>query len=88
MKHENPIEEIWRIRDELGAQEGYDVHKLFERLIEPPGSRAKARTPDGPRGRLSRRCRSRIGIITRVGSTRSTAITRASTPRQPEVPLR
>ena len=32
MKHENPIEEIWRIRDELGAQEGYDVHQLFERL--------------------------------------------------------
>jgi hypothetical protein len=32
MKHENPIEEIWRIRDELGAEEGYDVHKLFERL--------------------------------------------------------
>jgi len=32
MKQENPIEEIWRIRDELGAQEGYDVHRLFERL--------------------------------------------------------
>ena len=32
MKHENPIEEIWRIRDELGAAEGYDVHRLFERL--------------------------------------------------------
>ena len=32
MKHENPIEEIWRIRDELGAKEGYDVDKLFERL--------------------------------------------------------
>ena len=32
MKHENPIEEIWRIRDELGAQEGYDMHRLFERL--------------------------------------------------------
>jgi hypothetical protein len=32
MKTENPIEEIWRIRDELGAQEGYDVHRLFERL--------------------------------------------------------
>ena len=32
MKHENPIEEIWRIREELGAQEGYDVHRLFERL--------------------------------------------------------
>ena len=32
MKHENPIEEIWRIRDELGAEEGYDVHQLFERL--------------------------------------------------------
>jgi hypothetical protein len=32
MKRDNPIEEIWRIRDELGAQEGYDVHRLFERL--------------------------------------------------------
>ena len=32
MKHENPIEEIWCIRDELGAEEGYDVHRLFERL--------------------------------------------------------
>ena len=32
MKSENPIEEIWRIRDEMGAEEGYDVHQLFERL--------------------------------------------------------
>lgn len=32
MKQENPIEEIWRVRDELGAKEGYDVHQLFERL--------------------------------------------------------
>ena len=32
MKNENPIEEIWRIRDEMGAEEGYDVHTLFERL--------------------------------------------------------
>jgi hypothetical protein len=32
MKQDNPIEEIWRIRDELGAQEGFDVHRLFERL--------------------------------------------------------
>jgi len=32
MKRENPIEDIWRIREELGAQEGYDVHRLFERL--------------------------------------------------------
>ena len=32
MNHENPITEIWRIRDELGAQEGYDVRQLFERL--------------------------------------------------------
>jgi len=32
MKRDNPIEEIWRIRDELGAAEGYDVHRLFERL--------------------------------------------------------
>lgn len=32
MKQENPIEEIWRIRDQLGAEEDYDVHRLFERL--------------------------------------------------------
>ena len=32
MRPENPLEEIWRIRDELGAAEGYDVHRLFERL--------------------------------------------------------
>jgi len=32
MKREDPIEEIWRIREELGAQDGFDVHRLFERL--------------------------------------------------------
>ena len=32
MKQESPIEEIWRIRDQLGAAENYDVHRLFERL--------------------------------------------------------
>lgn len=32
MKQDNPIEEIWRIREELGAREGYDVHRLFEGL--------------------------------------------------------
>ena len=32
MKRENPIEEIWRVRDQLGAEEDYDVHRLFERL--------------------------------------------------------
>ena len=32
MKQESPIEEVWRIRDQLGAEEGYDVHRLFERL--------------------------------------------------------
>jgi hypothetical protein len=51
MKQENPIEEIWRIRDELGAKEGFDVHRLFERLrreqaafanrlVQPPPRRA------------------------------------------------
>jgi hypothetical protein len=32
MTMENPIEEIWRIRDEIGAECGYDVDRLFERL--------------------------------------------------------
>ncbi len=32
MKPENPIEEIWRIRDELAAEEGCDVHTVFEIL--------------------------------------------------------
>ena len=32
MKNENPIEEIWRIREELTAEEGCDVHAVFELL--------------------------------------------------------
>jgi hypothetical protein len=32
MKTENPIEEIWRIRDELAAEEGNDPVKVFEIL--------------------------------------------------------
>ena len=32
MKQESPIEQIWRIRDQLGTEEDYDVHRLFERL--------------------------------------------------------
>ena len=34
MAHENPIEEIWRIRDELSAEYGYDVHRIFAALRE------------------------------------------------------
>jgi hypothetical protein len=34
MKNENPIEEIWRIRDELSAEHGYDVHRIFAALRE------------------------------------------------------
>jgi hypothetical protein len=32
MKTENPIEEIWRIRDELAAEEGNDPRKVFDIL--------------------------------------------------------
>ena len=52
MKTENPIEEVWRIRDQIGAECGYDVGRLFkrlralearhkDRLIQPPPRRAK-----------------------------------------------
>ncbi len=34
MKTENPIEEVWRIRDEISAEYGYDVHRLFAALRE------------------------------------------------------
>ena len=34
MKNENPIEEIWRIRDELSAEYGYDVRRIFAALRE------------------------------------------------------
>ena len=34
MKNENPVEEVWRIRDELSAECGYDVHRLFAKLRE------------------------------------------------------
>ena len=32
MKGENPIEEVWRIREELADEEGCDVHTVFEIL--------------------------------------------------------
>ena len=34
MKKENPIEEIWRIRDELSAEYDYDIHRIFAALRE------------------------------------------------------
>ncbi len=34
MKHENPIEEIWRIREEIGAEHGFDVDRLFAAMRE------------------------------------------------------
>ncbi len=34
MKNENPIEEIWRIRDELSAEYNYDIHRVFAALRE------------------------------------------------------
>ena len=32
MKTENPIEEIWRIREEIAAENGYDVDRLFDAM--------------------------------------------------------
>ena len=66
MKHEDPIEEIWRIREELGAEEGYDVHRLFERLRREQTKYADrlVRVVPRPGGRVARavaplaRCRS------------------------------
>jgi hypothetical protein len=34
MQSENPIEEVWRIRDELSAEYGYDIHRIFAALRE------------------------------------------------------
>ena len=34
MKNENPIEEVWRIRAEIGAEHGYDVDRLFAAMRE------------------------------------------------------
>lgn len=34
MRAENPIEEIWRIRDELSAEYDYDIHRIFAALRE------------------------------------------------------
>ena len=34
MKNENPIEEIWRIREEIGAEHGYDADRLFDAMRE------------------------------------------------------
>ena len=32
MKTDNPIEEIWRIREEIAAENGYDVDRLFDAM--------------------------------------------------------
>ena len=32
MKADNPIEEIWRIREEIAAENGYDVDRLFDAM--------------------------------------------------------
>ena len=34
MKNENPVEEIRRIRDEISAEYGCDVHRIFAALRE------------------------------------------------------
>lgn len=34
MKRENPIEEIWRIREEIAEEDGYDLAAHFLRLRE------------------------------------------------------
>jgi len=56
MKSENPIEEVWRIRDEISAECGHDVGRLFkhlrkleaqhkDRLVQPSPRRAKLEAP-------------------------------------------
>ena len=32
MNTDNPIEEIWRIREEIAAENGYDVDRLFDAM--------------------------------------------------------
>ena len=32
MQTDNPIEEIWRIREEIAAENGYDVDRLFDAM--------------------------------------------------------
>ncbi len=56
MKQQNPVEEVWRVRDQISAECGYDVARLFkhlrelekrhaDRLVPPPtSSSAKPQT--------------------------------------------
>jgi hypothetical protein len=32
MNTDNPIEEIWRIREQIAAENGYDVDRLFDAM--------------------------------------------------------
>ena len=54
MKRENPIEEIWRIRDQLGAEEDFDVHRLFERMRREQQAYADRLVQPPPRGAPSK----------------------------------
>ena len=49
MKNENPIEEVWRIRDEIGAEHGYDVDRLFAAMREKEKEYADRLVRVGPR---------------------------------------
>ena len=45
MKDENPIEEIWRIREEIGAEHGYDVDRILwlgEKMEKTIGRRLRS----------------------------------------------
>ena len=51
MKNENPVEEIRRIRDEISAEYGCDVHRIFAALREEEkkhGDRLVHRVPRRP----------------------------------------
>jgi hypothetical protein len=56
MNTDNPIEEIWRIREEIAAENGYDVDRLFdamEREQQQYADRLVYRVPRGARSESS-----------------------------------
>jgi hypothetical protein len=52
MKTDNPIEEIWRIREEIAAENGYDVDRLFDAMQREQEKYADRLVHHVPRHRL------------------------------------
>jgi hypothetical protein len=75
----NPIlEEVWRIKDELAREAGYDVHRLCEHTRQW----AAARAHTGPRVRNAEELRQLLEAAERLRTEESPLVLKDASPRK------